>query len=424
MIKFILIFFYRPFYSLLKGLLLFFKPFASLKLQKWIEFRESSSEKINSQGLPVYLFHASSGEIEYVKSLIRELKELKIEIFIAVSYSSPSAVKLFENIRPYVDLFIPLPWDQPSAITYFITQLNPHSVFFARTDLWPEFIYQLNQQRIKIYVISYNPSFTFFNRIIIAILLRQAQAIFCIQPQQSQLLKSLLPARVHISAPGDTRFDQVFWRLQQPSKIYFLSTIKYAVLGSTWSQDESYFLPILNEIISCDYKLVWSPHEIDFETMNRIKQILIQKNLKFKMFSEVKTPSLLKIDEFDILIVDQIGYLADFYRQADWAFVGGSFKSKVHSVMEPICCAIPVITGPKILNSPEAIKYSRITMNNLKVVQIAQTSAEFLTAVHNIKSTHKEDFKRLLIGNLEQNRHATKKIIQFIARMTRESLNF
>ena len=419
--KLILVLFYRPLYFVLKIILILFKKVLNPKLQSWIQLRGQNFDIVPDSGRPRFLFHASSGEIEYVKSLIRELKTLNIQVDIFVSYSSPSAFKLFENIKPFVTQFVPLPWDQPQAISKFLDQIKPHSLFFARTDLWPEFLFQLQKRRILTYVISYNPSLTFFNQLGIKYFLNATKALFCIHPQQVETLRSLLPTEVHVSAPGDTRFDQVFWRLQQDSKISTAWNFNYAVLGSTWPEDENEFLPILTEVLNSGLKIIWCPHETATTNIKRIQEIISAKNLKSICFSAAQQhPS----EDFDIIIMDQIGYLADLYRNAAWAFVGGSFKEKVHSVMEPLCCAIPVITGPHIQNSPEALRYNRIVMNGLSVVQIVHNPDEFLAAVKKISAIHKIEFKKLLIGNLEQNRNATKKILQQIIRWTQESLNF
>lgn len=419
--KLILFLFYRPVYFILKSILILFHKALSPKLQNWIELRGQTFDLIPATSRPRFLFHASSGEVEYVKSMIRELKLLNIQVDIFVSYSSPSAIKLFDNIRPFVHQFIPLPWDQPKVLSQFLEKINPHSVFFARTDLWIEFLFQLQKRRILTYIISYNPSLTFQNQLGIKYFLNSLKGIFCVHSQQVETLRSLVPSEVNVSAPGDTRFDQVFWRLQQPSKINLLFNFKYAVLGSTWPEDEKEFLPILADIINSGFKLIWCPHEITLKNIQRVQQIIRNKNLKSINFSDMNKKNN---ETFDIIVMDQIGYLADLYRNAEWAFVGGSFKAKVHSVMEPLCCAIPVITGPYIQNSPEALRYNRIVMNGLSVVQVIKSPGEFLIAVQKINNLQKVDFKKLLIGNLEQNRNATKKILQQIIRWTQESLNF
>ena len=287
--------------------------------------------------------------------------------------------------------------------------MNSYLKIFGRTDLWPELIYQLSINNIKTYIISFNPSLSFFNRLWSRIFLKNFKAIFCTHQNHENILKKLLPKSVAVTTPGDTRFDQVFWRLQQPTKIAFQFTDPYFVFGSTWKEDESVFLSQLTEFKNLGYKIVISPHEIDSDTILRIEKVLIQQHLTYQKFSDMNSTHV------DVILIDKIGYLADFYRLADGAFIGGSFKSKVHSVMEPLCCAIPVITGPFIYNSPEAMKYHQVIINELRVVQIVDTSEQFLDAVKNIKKIQKNDFKKLLIGNLEKNRYATNKIINLIS---------
>jgi 3-deoxy-D-manno-octulosonic-acid transferase len=53
-----------------------------------------------------------------------------------------------------------------------------------------------------------------------------------------------------------------------------------------------------------------------------------------------------------------VGDLADLYRVSSVAFVGGAFDSKVHNVLEPALYG-PVITGPGITNSAEAVALER-----------------------------------------------------------------
>lgn len=404
MIQQITISVYRLFYLAAKSLVLIFKSRLSPKWQAWIELRQSS------QNFPVLKkravwFHAASGEIEYLKSLIRDYKKNQPDTSIVVSYSSPSAPKLFENIKSSVDHFFPMSWDQKKPLQQLLEQIKPSEFFFGRTDLWPELIIQLNRYKVKTYVVSYNPNLDFLNRLWSKFFLSQFHEIFCTHPIQEQILKSILPETVKVSTPGDTRFDQVFWRLQQPSKIPFQIPEPFLVFGSTWPEDEKIFFPLLIKVRELGYRIVCSPHEIDPATIDRLETVIKDQSLTCEKYSSLSSA------DADVILLDKIGYLADFYRLADGAFIGGSFKSRVHSVMEPLCCAIPVITGPMIANSPEALQYHNIIMNELRVVQVAHTTDEFLAAILKIKNTSKSEFKKLLIGNLEKNRYATRRIM-------------
>ena len=56
----------------------------------------------------------------------------------------------------------------------------------------------------------------------------------------------------------------------------------------------------------------------------------------------------------DVLVVDKVGLLAKLYGVADITFVGGSFRGRVHNVMEPAAMGKPVVFGPTVQNAHEA----------------------------------------------------------------------
>ena len=80
----------------------------------------------------------------------------------------------------------------------------------------------------------------------------------------------------------------------------------------------------------------------------------------------------------DVLIVDTVGLLAQLYRLADIAFVGGSFRGSVHNVMEPAAMAKPVIFGPTIQNAHEASLL--VERGGAKLVRTPQELADAIIA--------------------------------------------
>lgn len=101
---------------------------------------------------PIWI-HAASGEVEYAKPVIRELKEQFPEIPILMTYFSPSAVKLLQKVEG-LDFAVPLPFDQATKIRAFIHYCQPLAVLFARTDVWPELALQLRQKNIPTLLFS------------------------------------------------------------------------------------------------------------------------------------------------------------------------------------------------------------------------------------------------------------------------------
>lgn len=402
-----MIYIYRFFYILLKSFLLVLKPVLSEKLKNWLQLRGEKIQKIN-KFKSTYWFHAASGEIEYCKSVIRLLKEQQPECQIVVTYSSPSAEKLFYNISTYVDQFIPLCWDQPGFINELIDYIHPRVLVFSRTDLWPELIYQIKKnkeqtlqsqgihrpQPIKIGIISFNPKinkkFNLLNDLVNKWLLPQLDFIS------------------DINQDGDTRFDQVFYRLSQESKLKIITSNKVFVCGSTWPADENILFSCFQELMSQNIKIVLSPHEVSPNNILRIQRELKQRKISFQLLSNQASTLEIYLDT-NLLLIDKIGYLADAYRYASMAFVGGAYGQKVHSVMEPLCCGLPVITGPHYRNNPEAVKYQN------QYVFATNSPQEILTIcnkilTHSLPGCSQTD----ILNTMKKNKNVSQKVLALL----------
>ncbi|MBC7753182.1 MAG: hypothetical protein H7Z71_03020 [Moraxellaceae bacterium] len=347
---------YRFIYFLLKNGLQILKPFLSAKEKQWINLR-SADDYLQFTPKGAIWFHASSGEIEYCKSVISEIRQLLPKSPIILSYSSPSAEKLLFNIKNQVDLIFPLPWDSPTQIKKALDHLQPQMVVFSRTDFWPELIFQLRNQKIKTAAISMFPRLHFLNRQIYKWLIQDFSLITTVDTQKSIELSQILKREVQSFA--DTRFDQVFNRLESPSRVHFLSPHdkKKIVFASTWPEDETVFFPCLQEILKLNFQIIICPHDITRATAltEQLKKFNVSR--LSNMADTQNIPS-----EFEILLIDRVGYLADIYRSTHLTFVGGSFKHKIHSVMEPLCSKNVVFFGPYFQNNPEALDTEKISL--------------------------------------------------------------
>jgi len=59
----------------------------------------------------------------------------------------------------------------------------------------------------------------------------------------------------------------------------------------------------------------------------------------------------------EVLLVDRLGELLDFYAAADVAFVGGSLVPiGGHNLLEPAALGLPILTGPHNSNSAEVAR--------------------------------------------------------------------
>ena len=95
------------------------------------------------------------------------------------------------------------------------------------------------------------------------------------------------------------------------------------------------------------------PHD---PTPRRLKTILYQcqeLHLKTCLYSQVKNQDSRSWQKEAILVVDEVGLLANLYQFGHLALVGGGFDSGSHSLLEPCAWGLPLLVGPRCQNQPE-----------------------------------------------------------------------
>jgi 3-deoxy-D-manno-octulosonic-acid transferase len=358
-------------------------PVLPKKLKKSIQLKfKAHCPKANK---PCILIHAASGEIEYAKPVIRELNALNLPYQILVTYSSPSFNKLFQDTQNTITCV--LPFDFQFLLRRFFKQYQVKIILVARSDLWPNFL--LTARQLKIPTIYFSVTQGKSKEDLNFFKIQYLKEIYClisktyvVSEADLKNLQSFLPSTHSVSVLGDTRFDQALYRIQNPKALptpFTFLNIKglTLTLGSTWEEDENYWIPALYEILKTNVKCIFiAPHEPTASHLKQLENKLDAFKLKHQRLSTVTT----SITDSSIILIDQTGILAEVYLKSDLAFVGGSFKSKVHSVMEPLMAGLPICVGPFYLNNREAIQFSEkyIPNSNLSIVTQVNNSFDII----------------------------------------------
>lgn len=353
------------------------KNFLPAKLQEMISDREDKNLQALSSK-PIWI-HAASGEIEYAKSLVRQLKTELPQIPIMVTFFSPSAKKLILKF-PGLDLVRAAPWDTASEVEKFLSFYQPRVALFARTDVWPEMASQLKKRKIPsaLFAATFSENSTrgrLFASSLTRTALNSLNRIFCVSQLDAENIEAL-GVHTPLEISGDTRFDQVIFRGQNPhpikNELKPSSTHPVLVAGSTWPQDEEVLFSSLAFWFKAGGKLILAPHETSTE---RIKNLKIQ--LQNLGYTSVLYSEGTKWQQEDILLIDQVGHLHELYSWGNLAFVGGSFKDKVHSVMEPLSAGLQVMVGPHHLNNREALQFQYLILEpGYFAVHVVQNSSD------------------------------------------------
>jgi 3-deoxy-D-manno-octulosonic-acid transferase len=114
-------------------------------------------------------------------------------------------------------------------------------------------------------------------------------------------------------------------------------------------------IPTFKKILQYDsgVLMILVPHEPTLSTLERI-EVQLNSSPGFIRFSDLNDYSGERI-----IVVDSIGILTALYQYAHVAYVGGSFRQGVHSVLEPAVYGIPVLYGPRHHNSQEAVELAK-----------------------------------------------------------------
>lgn len=408
------------------------RPFLKGKLREMIEDKNTGFYRIKIKGSEVELaaarpiwIHAASGEIEYARPVIRELKKQYPYLPIMVTYSSPSAKKILESLHD-VDLWCALPWDIDFLMKRFIRKWNPRVLLFSRTDVWPVLVEVAKKERLPAALFSAtfadnSSRLKGITRYLTRYSLNHLSEIHCVSAEDIQNLDAL-KLQVPLKVSGDTRFDQVFHRLENPKALkssLMPSPEDFVfIAGSTWPEDELVLLPALEKLQGMYLRTILAPHETTASHLEHLENQIRALGMKSVRYSQVDT-----WNPGDILIIDQVGILAELYTWADIAFIGGSFKKQVHSVMEALAAGLPVMVGPFHRNNREAIFYQKKTYSSGMVVQVVHTSADVAVLLQRMKKQQDQapHIKEEIRAEIGKNRHSTQRVLSSIEKVLSEN---
>lgn len=289
-------------------------------------------------------FHvASLGEYEQAKPVIHEFKRRYPTTAIVLTFFSPSGYEhVVKKPQANVDFITYLPFDTKVNARRFIGLLQPKVVFFAKYDLWANFIFTLKENNIPLYLFSaslrkgqvyFKGYGGFFRK-----MLHAFDHIFAQNQETINLLNSIDYYKTTLT--GDTRYDNVRAISQRPRDFpeiaNFIDLQPTIVVGSAWEEDMALIIPFINQHPS--YKFIIAPHDINTTVIESWQKEINTPSLRYSTMEAGATQER-------VLFIDNIGMLSSLYQYAKIAYVGGAFGKGLHNILEPLAFGIPVIFG-------------------------------------------------------------------------------
>jgi 3-deoxy-D-manno-octulosonic-acid transferase len=286
--------------------------------------------------------------------------------------------------------------------------------FFVKYEFWYFFLKELHGRGIP--VISFSaifresqPFFKWWGSLHRS-MLHCFSHLFVQQEASKQLLKSI--GMNHVSVCPDTRFDRVWAIANQASAIpiaedFVKGAGQTLVLGSVWVSDIEVLAPVLRD---ADLKLIIAPHEIDEGNIEKILRLL--KGRKIVRYSEAQN-----VEQYNTLIIDNIGMLSSLYQYGKMAYIGGGFEKGLHNTLEAAVYGLPLMIGPKYEKFQEAIDLvllgAAFSVSNS--AEAGKTIAQFL--MDEYKRQHGGALARKYV---QQHLGGTQKIMGFAKKYLKE----
>lgn len=355
----------RRLYTLLLYLAL---PFVSLivlargfrEREYWRGWRERFGAGATRAGGGLWVHAVSVGEVQVAALLVHALRERAPALEVTLTCATPTGRTLARTLLPHIEVSY-APYDLPGSVRRYLARLRPRLLVLIESELWPNLLHQLKRAGTPTLIASARISARSAERYrrlpgLLRAALQGGVWVAAQSEADAQRFIALGVPRGRVSVVGNLKFDRV------PSAD---TAARGAALRSQYAQARAVWVAgsvhpgvELQSVLSAqrrvrerlDALLVLAPrHPPRFEEMAEL--------ISSQGWRLLRRSSGAHDAQAEVLLLDTLGELQDFYAAADVAFVGGSLVPVGgHNVLEPAALGVPVLSGPQLSNSPEVAR--------------------------------------------------------------------
>ena len=313
----------------------------------------------------VWLHAVSVGEVQACAPLVIALGRRHPQLPLTVTTVTPTGAARARALFGELAEVRYLPYDLPGAVRRFFERVQPRLAVIFETELWPNLYRQCARRRVPLVLASARISARSLSRYrrvgsLFRDTLSQVTLLAAQGPEDAERFCALGARPASTRVIGNIKFDfplpaDIAARAARLREQY-APTRPLWVAGSTHGGDEQQaVLAAARRVreVHPDALLVIAPrHPPRFA---EVAQALAQAGVSFVRRSQgADEPAAARCE---VLLLDSLGELLDFYAAADVAFVGGSLlKVGGHNLLEPAALGVPILTGPHNFNNVEVAR--------------------------------------------------------------------
>ena len=394
-------------YNLLRILLYFVIMILAIfngKLLKFFKsrlFQKIGNDNFLNEEEKATLIHFSSvGEFNLSQELIEKILESgkKEKIILSVMTDTGfSAVnkKYSENDNVKVFYF---PLDDFFVLRKIYKKYKIKKTIVIETEIWPNLYYfaakngklfivngRLTERKLKSYL-----KFKWFIRNTV----NRAEKIMVQSDFDKKRYEKLGISENKIKVYKNLKYSIKYNEISDEKKKYYFDTVldknkKIIVCGSTRPDEEKIWLEVLKRINqNNEYQLVLVPRHL--ERIGEIEKIILEKFSKkdYLLLTAIEKNkiNLEAENKKEIVIIDKMGILTDFYQLADFVFVGGTLVNiGGHSILEPLFYGKKPIIGKCFQNIEEIVRDAQ-ELGFIEIVENENEIIEYLKKSENVNT--------------------------------------
>ena len=394
-------------YNLLRILLYFVIMILAIfngKLLKFFKsrlFQKIGNDNFLNEEEEATLIHFSSvGEFNLSQELIEKILESgkKEKIILSVMTDTGfSAVnkKYSENDNVKVFYF---PLDDFFVLRKIYKKYKIRKTIIIETEIWPNLYYfaakngklfivngRLTERKLKSYL-----KFKWFIRNTV----NRAEKIMVQSDFDKKRYEKLGISENKIKVYKNLKYSIKYNEISDEKKQNYFDTVldkdkKIIVCGSTRPNEEKIWLEVLKKINqNNEYQLVLVPRHL--ERIDEIEKIILEnfskKDYLLLTAIEKNKINLEAENKKEIVIIDKMGILTDFYQLADFVFVGGTLVNiGGHSILEPLFYGKKPIIGKYFQNIEEIVRDAQ-ELGFIEIVENENEIIEYLKKSENVNT--------------------------------------
>ena len=328
-------------------------------------FYSKDLKELAANNKTIWIHAVSVGETVAASPIVKELKnnlpDYKI-IFSTTTYTGQNMAHKIIN----ADSIIYFPFDLPFTVKRALNKIKPNLIMIIETELWPNFIRIADKNNYKIIYANGRISDKSFKKYkylgsIMPKMLNSIDLIAMQSEQDKERVINLGAKKSKVFNLGNTKFDKDYSSSNNEQKKYYKKLFNISqdnqvfVAGSTHDDEEKNLIRIYKELKNEFQNLFFILAPRDIERAEEIIDIFNSNHIKAVKKTELENSN--KQNNFDVILLNTIGELAQIYSISDLVFVGGSMMGKGgHNILEPAAQGKLVFFGPDMSNFKDSTK--------------------------------------------------------------------